>query len=562
MLAVLHYNDVHSAHRVRATQYTPWLNEHNWTGINFPFNIQQLSLFERQNSTLGITIIHWSKDYGFSTLRPAPLCSERRRIVHILLVDDHFVGVINLEKLLNTKQNRSDGRHIHCPRCLQVFDMRTPERLEQHQATCSRNEFVVEKMPEQKEFCFTQWNKTMSPSHVMYFDLESLLLPDGSHLPIMAAFHLLPDARVQHLRKPQYHHFQGVDCVEKMLEKMGSLAISIYKFNQWHFRQTIEMSPDDDIFFEEADVCYLCKRNFEDSELVKVRDHDHLSGSFIGASCSPCNMMRREQRAIIPVIAHNFRGYDSHFLIKYGSKTMKEKKWELNIIPSTREQYLNIRARVKVPGTARKEGLKDASVQLNFIDSLQFLSSSLASLAANCPDLRYTNNLPVSDEIKKGKGVLPYSFFNDPSKLNVTQLPAIEDFFDTLTQTQCSQDDYDRAQLAWREFNCKSMGDYMEAYLKLDVLLLTDVFESFRRLSLKESGLEPVNFVGLPGLTWSAAYKFTGASLHLLQDKEQYKFFESGIRGGMTFVNDHRVKANESTELLYVDAVSMIVVII
>lgn len=86
---------------------------------------------------------------------------------------------------------------------------------------------------------------------------------------------------------------------------------------------------------------------------------------------------------------------------------------------------------------------------------------------------------------------------------------------------------------------------------------MTDVFEAFRRLCLNESGLEPVNFVGLPGFTWAAAFKYTGETIHLLQDREMYRFFESGIRGGMTFVNDHCVKRiPEQQEIFYVDAVS------
>lgn len=88
------------------------------------------------------------------------------------------------------------------------------------------------------------------------------------------------------------------------------------------------------------------------------------------------------------------------------------------------------------------------------------------------------------------------------------------------------------------------------------MFLLTDVFQNFRRLCLQEDGLDPVNYVGLPSFTWDSAFKFTKTKLELLTDPDMYRFFESGIRGGVTFVNKHHVTANNQTHLLYIDAVS------
>ena len=75
------------------------------------------------------------------------------------------------------------------------------------------------------------------------------------------------------------------------------------------------------------------------------------------------------------------------------------------------------------------------------------------------------------------------------------------------------------------------------AYLRLDVYQLADVFESFRQLALQQDGLDPVNYVGLPGFTWDSAFKFTGVEIHLLQDEDMYTFFEAGTRGGKKRTN-------------------------
>jgi hypothetical protein len=45
-------------------------------------------------------------------------------------------------------------------------------------------------------------------------------------------------------------------------------------------------------------------------------------------------------------------------------------------------------------------------------------------------------------------------------------------------------------------------------YLRIDVLLLADVFENFRRKLLQEYQLDSAHFNTLPGLSWQAALKW------------------------------------------------------
>jgi len=90
-------------------------------------------------------------------------------------------------------------------------------------------------------------------------------------------------------------------------------------------------------------------------------------------------------------------------------------------------------------------------------------------------------------------------------------------------------------------------------YLKVDVFLLADVFETFRKTAMQEDELDPANFFGIPGLSWCSALRSMSRELHLLTDLEMYSFFEAGIRGGMTFVNRHYACRDENTQLLYID---------
>ena len=62
----------------------------------------------------------------------------------------------------------------------------------------------------------------------------------------------------------------------------------------------------------------------------------------------------------------------------------------------------------------------------------------------------------------------------------------------------------------------KKLGEYYDLYLKSGTLLLTDVFENFRKMCLKVYHLDPVKFLSAPGLAWQAALKRTEVKLELL----------------------------------------------
>ena len=67
--------------------------------------------------------------------------------------------------------------------------------------------------------------------------------------------------------------------------------------------------------------------------------------------------------------------------------------------------------------------------------------------------------------------------------------------------------DYEHAQQVWNTMEKKTLGCYHDTYLKTDVLLLADVFETFRNTCLKNHKLDPAHFYTAPGLAWQALLK-------------------------------------------------------
>ena len=57
-------------------------------------------------------------------------------------------------------------------------------------------------------------------------------------------------------------------------------------------------------------------------------------------------------------------------------------------------------------------------------------------------------------------------------------------------------------------------------YLKSDTLLLTNVFENFRKICLEIYDLDPARFLSVQKLVWQAALKKTKIKLELLTDAD------------------------------------------
>jgi hypothetical protein len=132
----------------------------------------------------------------------------------------------------------------------------------------------------------------------------------------------------------------------------------------------IHMTREDNAVHYKADRCYLCFQKFHKNN-PKVRDHDHLKPKFNyrGPACNNCNLRcNKEKYFSLPVIAHNLKGYDSHFIFQYAGLL----KRDISVIPLTDEKYLSFTI--------------DECV---FLDSYQFTLCSLDKLVDG---MNKTNN--------------------------------------------------------------------------------------------------------------------------------------------------------------------------
>ena len=351
------------------------------------------------------------------------------------------------------------------------------------------------------------------------------------------------------------------DVAKVFVEKLTEVTKGIY--NDFYRRpKPLILTRTEQKSFDAAQICHICNHELKED---KVRDHCHFTGQYRGAAHNKCNLQCRKPK-ILPVIFHNLQGYDAHLFIKQLARL----EGDLNCIPSTEEKYISFSKSIKVGEyyCLKLGKMCPINFEIRFLDSFKFLQTSLANLVSNLqPDDFYNtkNIFKKNTELLTRKGVYPYDYFSSLDKLSETCLPPKEEFYSHLNDEDISDDDYQHAIRVWNTFECKSIRDYHDLYLKSDVLLLADVFENFRKTCLKHYKLDPVHYYTSPGLAWDACLKETGQQLQLLHDYDMLMMFERCIRGGITHISKRYAEANnkymknynpdvESSFIQYLDA--------
>ena len=157
----------------------------------------------------------------------------------------------------------------------------------------------------------------------------------------------------------------------------------------------------------------------------------------------------------IPIALHNLKTYDSHLTMPELGKF----NFKINVIPNGLEKYM--------------------SFNVIFIDSFQFLSSSLNSLGKNLGkhDFKYLSqefDSKVLDLVQE-KGLYPYEYVSNFKNFK-EELPSKERFYSLFTGEKNSHKEYEHVLKVWNKFEIKAIKGYHDLYLKCNIILLADIF--------------------------------------------------------------------------------------
>ena len=562
-------------------------NTLNMEGIEYPVSLKDIDKFERQNSSISITVLGY-EGKSVCSYRNSNNTNREHDVILILIEEEgvnHFCLVKNLSRVLSSQVSKHDGKKYFCKRCLNPFN--TQKALDKHEEYCSNREAVKINMPKKGTMLkFKNYHKGEKVPFIIYANFESCiksihtcdLNPENSytkqyqkHEPISFYYYIKCfDSKVSLPIKERSYMGKNAERVFlKYLEEDIKIIINIPK------KEVIFREKEKERYNEET-RCWICKGEFDNKNKnkEKVKDHCHYTGRYRGAAHNECNLNYRNPN-FTPVVFHNLSGYDSHLFIK----NLGFSEGNIDCIPNNEEKYISFSKKIWV-GTYPKKALdadgdifceqKPKYHTIRFIDSFKFMATSLEKLV---------NNLPKDDCINLGsyysddkfnllarKGVYPYEYMDSLEKLKETALPPKEASYSRLNDGGISDEDYAHAQNVWKTFKMKYFKDYHELYNKVDVLLLADEFENFRKICLTNYELDPAHYYTAPGLAWDAALKVTDVSLELLSDIDTLLMVEEGIRGGVSMISNRYAKANNkymgdkfnsnelSTYIQYLDA--------
>lgn len=556
----------------RVSHYENHINELNIEGLDFPVDARRISIFEKHNPQYSInvfTIKKKSKDsrrkrssgsHMIEFYRVAK--SLKPRHVNLLLISEngrsHYVYIKNLSKLLYSQVSRhGSAALILCELCLSTFKTEAIRDEHVNSGQCLRSQvvFPIDKPVLQ----FEKHERGLPVPAAIYLDTECRLepiersvgggktIPIQKHVPISYAYKIVtlePDEQLKEMR-----FYRGPNAMEHMVASLRKDGAYIYN-TYFHKNLPMVMTAADTLAFERATKCHICKKkfknfrnfqNFDDQSAKapesKVRDHCHYTARYRGAACNSCNL-RYQIGSYLPILIHNLN-YDLSLFIRELAKYPDE----LRVVPYHKEKYVSISQVIKMNDGNRK------NLELRFLDSSKFLSAPLSTLASSLDDgdfkiLKSIYRKPEDQKLLIRKGVFPYDWFSDESKFDVQEFPKKEDFYNILTSSHVSDADYRHGEAVFKHFKCRNMGEYSDLYLKTDVMLLADVFETFRKLIMEVYELDPCHYLTLPSLSWDAMLKTTGVKLDLITNQELYDFIQRGIKGGITQLNVKEAKAN------------------
>jgi hypothetical protein len=257
------------------------------------------------------------------------------------------------------------------------------------------------------------------------------------------------------LLKGGYTSFRGKYVVEVFCDFVIKAEEDMAKILETNI--SLQMTEEDKQIFKDSQNCYYCEKHLG---INRVRVHNHLTGKFRGAAHNRCNLFAKQDK-FVPLFFHNLSGYDAHLFIKTLAK--KFKNLELIILAKNSEDYISFQFGC-----------------LRFLDSCRFHQSSLDNITKSMPDedFKITRTFyPNESDFKllRKKGSVPYSFYKDFESFEETSF-TYEMFYDELTDEMKPEKVYQEAKEFWKHFNIQNHGQFIDLYLRSDVLLFSRLF--------------------------------------------------------------------------------------
>lgn len=560
----------------RVSKYKKYEKTLETRRIKWPISFDQFDMFSQDNSINFCIYEIIVSDDEKETNKKSRLVQiynqtddfiKNEPTINLLLYKGHFMYIKNLSGLVKCLLQTKRSVYV-CYNCGESYYY-TINAYEKHLLNCPYlDSELIYKLDESNEKIYFKNNyKSHRVPNCVYADFESILEPidntlDDSkdikvdanskkltrHIPCAVGIAFWDNEILQetyHLAKT------GQECIDLFLDTLENIGKKMaHRFNYYKGLELKKMVGCAEKQGEKDNVCCICKKTG-----AKFITESTINSSMVVGVCHEfCRMSYFKQIKSIPVLFHNLKNYDAHLFIDSLAKRFKN----LSCIPITKEKYISFKACFWV---------EQVQIEFRFLDTIGFLGGSLASNVSTLSSFNFINKVKSNLEWKNlhlldNKLPFPYEYIKSFDVLNEDSLPLDDkDWFSTLKNACPCKNEIILAHKTFKEWNCKSIGDYMLLYLRMDVILLMEVFEKFRYLAMEEYHLDPLHYYTTPGFAWDAALKYTNVKLDVLNTDELVGFFihKGVIRGGISTVSELKYAKSDciDSNIMYYDVTNL-----
>ena len=263
---------------------------------------------------------------------------------------------------------------------------------------------------------------------------------------------------------------------------------------------------------------------------IKVVHHDHAfeKDNILAFICRECNLLIKNDTSI-PIYFFNGMKYDNSILLKSLCDIYKD-EITLNCIGNSCESFKMIDFK-----------FKNMKYSFKLLDISNFVKGSLSKLSENLLDkdkIITKKHIPHNFELLKEKACFAYEWL---TKENIydKELPPIDKFFSSLKLQNISQKEYDKTLEIYKNLKCKNVKDYLEIYMKLDICLQADIFNTFRNTIWDKFEIDCSKYITSTSLSLDLMLKYTKTKIELFKDITMFDYVDSSIVGGLCIASQN-----------------------
>ena len=307
-----------------------YINRLDYSGIEFPVTTKQYNKIEKQNE-ININV------FGYENKKRYPIYISKEKYdkqMNLLLITEnenkHYVLIKDFNRFMFNQTKYEHKKHF-CMYCLQCFSSEIV--LNNHKDNCiTINGTQAVKMPTEDNniLKFNNFHKQQPVLFVIYADFEAITEKISSceqndnksftekyqkHIDCGFGYKVVCCYDDKYSKDAKI--YRGKKAVYKFMEQMLKEVKYCKNVMKKEFNKPLRMTKKDEEKFQKAEECYICNKKYTNED-VRVRDHCHITGKYRGSAHQECNLQLRlnPDEVKIPVIFHNLRGYDSHFIMQ------------------------------------------------------------------------------------------------------------------------------------------------------------------------------------------------------------------------------------------------------